>query len=648
VGLIEKRQGIRPLRIVLVGLCLACISPLSSQAFELFGRSLWGSKKTPLVSDVIGEPKTYQIDIQLESQDNSMVELFKLTSTLYSDRNRPASGSAGLIARAKGDYRRLLAALYKHGYYGGTISITLNGYEVADLNVDTTLPDESQIVIVVDTGPVYHFERADIAPIADQISQSSQNFSSQDFAPGAIAHSDSVLQAEQQALENWRATGYAKAKVTQRDIVADHQNHTLEATIEIDPGRQAHYGTIEVNNTSSKRRMDSDFIARMSGLEKGEIYDPAAIERARKRLARLEVFRTASINEADEMAADDSLAMTIDVQERAPRRLGVGATYSTIDGAGFDAYWLHRNLFGKAEKLRFDARIGGIGGNQDRSFHPENYSYMLGASFTRPGLFTPDTDFISSLKAEREVLESYTATGLYLQSGLVHIFDDETSGQVGLSLSRARTKDDYFGSRNFTLMGLNTVLTYDSRDDKNNAQSGLYGQATLEPFYEFTYGNFITKSTIEGRAYHRFDEAGRFVLAGRAKLGMMGGTTADKIPSNRLFFAGGGGSVRGYGYRNIGVVTSSGEIIGGRSLVEASGEARVEVTKDIGLVGFVDVGQVGEEPYPDFSHPLKWGSGIGFRYKTSLGPIRLDIARPLDGKKGDPDLGLYIGIGQAF
>jgi len=642
---LEHKQKWELVRIALVGLCFT-FSTSSTQAFELFGRTLWGGKKSLVDSvsmDIIGEPKHYQIDIISATRDESIVKMVEQASTLFADKNRPASGSSGLLARAKADYRRLLAALYMRGHYGGTISIRLNGYEVSDLDMDAILPDQSRIVIEVDAGSVYHFERIEIAPLAK-----SDTKLITDIAVGDIARSDLVLRAEQQALEDWHAAGYAKAKVVSRDVVADHEKHTLAASIEIDPGHQAHYGLIEVRNISSNKRMDSDFITWLSGLEKGEIYDPAVIERGRKRLSRLEVFRTISINEAEEMGGDDSLPMTIDVQERESRRFGVGASYSTLDGAGFESYWLHRNLFGKAERLRFEARISGIGGNQTHSFHPENYSYRLASSFTRPGMFTPDTDFIANVKAEREVLENYTATGLYLQSGLAHIFSDELDGRAGFSVSRSRTRDDYFGVRNFTLIGLNGMLVYDSRDDKNDAKTGFYGQVILEPFYETAYGNFIVKSTLEGRRYYHLDKQGRFVLTGRAKIGMIGGAMADEIPSNMLFFAGGGGSVRGYGYRNIGVIAANNEVIGGRSLIEASGEVRVEVTKTIGLVGFVDVGQVGEQPYPDFSHPLKWGSGIGFRYKTGLGPLRLDVARPLDGKKGDPDLGLYIGIGQAF
>jgi len=650
--------------LVPVIVCLFSFTSTHAAGFELFGIHLWGKKSLPEVADTIGEAKYYQISLD-GSGNEAVIKIIRQSSTLAADKDKPASGSAGLIAKARDDYRRILAALYEAGYYGGTISITINGQEAADFELDSELPDESSIIIAVDARAPYHFERAELQPLATPLATrpvSAKRFSLfgrmaarkpavrplPDFKVGKIARSSVILQAESQAIEDWRMLGHAKAQVSRRTVVADHLTQTIEADIEIEPGPLASYGQLNVRNRSEQARLDENYIAWMSGLKPGQIYNAREITQATKRLARLDVLRSVAIEEAEEIGEDGTLALTIDMQERAPRRIGAGATYSTLDGAGFEAYWLHRNLFGRAERLRLDAKISGIGGDHDNSFHPENYSYRLGASFTRPGIITPDSDFIASAKAEREVVENYTATGLYLQSGLAHIFDDQLSGRVMVNLSHARTEDAHFGSRNFTLIGLGMSLEFDSRDDKNNAKSGFYAQAALEPAYETEYGNFIASSTLEGRFYQALDDEGRFVLASRAKIGAIIGAQAGEIPSNMLFFAGGGGSVRGYGYRNIGVKTASGQIIGGRSLLEASGEARMEVTKNIGLVGFVDVGQVGEETYPDFSSPLKWGSGIGLRYKTSLGPIRLDVARPVDGEKGDPDLGLYIGIGQAF
>ncbi|WP_371739525.1 autotransporter assembly complex family protein [Bartonella sp. HY038] len=637
---------------LLMGLSFACIVPVEAQAFDLFGIHLWGKKEVKVDPDMIGTPKYYEVEVKSAAGSPEEGEsTAKDASSLVAEEDKAASGSAGLLARAKGDYNKILAALYAEGRYGGVISITIDGKEASDFPIDAEFPDHTKIVITVDSGPEYKFSRAAVHELAPPTNDPKDKVPlpvDQGYGVGDVAKSGTVFKAEALAVEGWRQQGYAKAKVTNREVVADHANNTIDAVIDIDQGRLAHLGPLTVSNISKRARMDSAFVAWMTGLKEGQEYDPDDIKKANKRLARLEVFRAANVREADEIEADGSLPLNLVLDERPPRRYGVGANYSTLDGAGFEAYWMHRNLFGRAERLRFDAKISGIGGSQSDSYNPQNYSYLLGTTFTKPGVFTPDTDFITSLKGEREVVDNYTATGVYLQTGFTHMFNDELSGRIYANAARIRSKDDYYGARNFTTMGLLGGLLYDNRNDKTDPSSGFYGEVVLEPVYEAEYGNFIGKGTVEGRTYYALDKRNRYVLAGRVKVGSIVGPDASQIPSNMLFFAGGGGSVRGYGYRNIGVKKETGDIVGGRSLVEGSLEARGMITESLGLVGFVDAGVVGENSYPDFDENTKIGAGVGVRYKTGLGPLRFDVAMPTKRESGDPKLGFYIGIGQAF
>lgn len=626
-----------------------------AHAFELFGIKLWGKDKAEEADDVIAEPKRYSVEVTSggtrTNKDGSAAdveELVKGASRLVADEEKAASGSGGLLAKARGDYRRILMALYGEGRYGGTISILVDGREAANLPPDTQLPDTSKIVINVDPGPQFLFARASInelAPPTDDRRDQVQSPEKAGFKSGEIAKSGTILKAERLAVEAWRQQGYAKAKVTREDIVADHEGNVLNADLTLEPGRVAHYGPVKVQGTA---RMDPEFVAYMTDLKPGQEYDPDDIERARRRLARLDVFRSTSIQEAQEINRDGILPMDLIVQERKPRRFGLGASYSTLDGAGVEAFWMHRNLFGKAERLRFDAKVSGIGGSQDNSYDPKNFTYVLGTSFTKPGVFTPDTDFVSSLTGKREVLDNYTETSVGGQAGFTHIFNEDLSGRLFANVSRAQFDDDYYGKRQFFTVGMLGGILLDKRDNKTNATSGYYAEGVVEPFYELKNGSFSTKFTAEGRGYYGFGEDKRVVLAGRVKVGSIVGADMSDLPPDKVFFAGGGGSVRGYAYRSIGVNKPGDVVIGGRSLMEMSGEVRTKVTDSIGVVGFVDGGYVGEESYPDFAENLRLGAGAGLRYDTSLGPIRFDVAVPLNRKAGDSSFAFYVGIGQAF
>jgi translocation and assembly module TamA len=171
--------------------------------------------------------------------------------------------------------------------------------------------------------------------------------------------------------------------------------------------------------------------------------------------------------------------------------------------------------------------------------------------------------------------------------------------------------------------------------------------ATVEPFYEFYFGNPQLRATAEGRAYFGFGDHDKFVLAGRVKAGALLGPSLDEIPPDKLFFAGGGGSVRGYAFKSIGVAGPGGTVTGGRYLLEASAEARMRINDSFGAVAFVDGGYVAADSFPGIQD-LRVGAGVGLRYYTGLGPLRLDLAVPLNKRPGDPNYALYLGLGQAF
>ncbi|WP_336278720.1 autotransporter assembly complex protein TamA [Bartonella sp. CB175] len=639
------------IRNVFTSLFLTFISTKPLAAFELFGIPLFGKKESNSSFKVSGTEKFYTVEVIAPSGASPEgVAIVKAASSLVADQNKALSSSSGLLAKARSDYRAILSALYADGRYGSIINIQINGLEVADLSPVAQLPKHSKIVITVDAGPQYIFNVARINKAAPFAKKTNQMPSVEDlgYKVGAVAKSETILKAEIWAIKRWRQQGYAKAKVIDREVVADHSMHSVDARITVDPGQEAHYGHLTVRNVSKKPRVDSAYITWMTRLKPGQKYDSDALAKVNQRLARLDVFHSVNLREADAINSDGSLPMTLILEERKPRRFGVGGSYSTLDGAGFEAYWIHNNLFGHAERLKIETKVSGIGSDKEQPYDPKNFDYIFGGTFIKPGIFTPDTDFRAELKVQQDVLDNYTTRGIKGKLGVTHIFNDNLSGQASVEVSNSSSRDIYFGNRNFRTVGFLSGLIYDDRDHKLDATKGLYGEVIFEPFYEMFFNNFVAKMTVEGRSYWGLGEKDRFVFATRAKIGTIIGSDTRQVPSDTLFFAGGGGSVRGYAYRNIGVKTENDAVVGGRMLVEGSAELRLSFSDKIGLVGFIDGGVVGEKASFNFSQKMKWGIGIGGRYMTGIGPLRVDLAFPLKREKGDPRIGFYVGIGQAF
>ena len=617
--------------IVFIAVLFAVIaSPVHS--IEIFGIKLF-EREEPDVIDLI-DPLDYGVELTVLPAERKVERAIRRASALIRGAGRPALGRSGLIATAKNDYGEILKALYKTGHYGGEVSIMIEGHEAATIPLNVQLPELVRVTIRVSSGPVYFFDQTDVANASPDLQPGEIG-----FEHGAPAYSDSVGEVAVAAVDGWRTLGYARADVKKLDVVADHDSKTVDVAIDIDPGPLAKYGETRITGA---RAVDEEFLRYMTATPPGKRFDGQEISDARRRLLKLGAFRSVTVDEAEDIAPDGTLDIEVTVEERKPRRLGAGVTVSTLDGLGVEGFWLHRNILGRAERLRFDASVSRIG----RSADPGDYNWEVGINFLKPGTLTPDTDFSLSVTADRELTKSFDARTLEVATGYSTVFDDQLTGDIQAILQRSFTRDD-LGERDFITIGAKGSLTFDSRDDALDPKTGYYAALTAFPFHELEFGNSGFRATAEARAYRVLDAADQYVLAGRVKFGSLMGIAADVAPNSALFFSGGGGSVRGYAYQSNGVFTG-GDVVGGKSLIEASAELRAGLTDRWGLVGFVDVGIVGPDATPDFGADLKSSAGLGVRYNTGLGPIRVDVARGLDRRGSDPNLGVYIGLGQSF
>jgi translocation and assembly module TamA len=258
----------------------------------------------------------------------------------------------------------------------------------------------------------------------------------------------------------------------------------------------------------------------------------------------------------------------------------------------------------------------------------------------------PASKFYTNLKAVYEHPDAYDHFSVKGAVGLSYELTKTQTVSAEFALDYSKI-DDSFGHHEYLIASVPLQYVFDNRDDKLNPTKGFRFLGYAEPSYDIKNGTVFVKLKGEGSAYQGIDDSGRIVLAERLALGSILGASLQEVPADRRFYAGGGGSVRGYAYQGIGPKDDDGQPIGGLSWLEASAEVRYAVTSSIGIVPFVDIGTVSEKQFPDFSD-VKVGAGIGLRYLTPFGPLRIDAAVPLNPGPGDPSFGIYAGIGQAF
>ena len=584
------------------------------------------------------------VDFTVATRDGSLADALRAASPLIALENNVPED---ILAAARAEYGRLIGVLYARGHYSAVISIRLDGREASGIAPLDAPARVSRIAVQVEPGPVFAFSRAVVAPLPPGTRLP------EGFRPEAPAASGMVRDAVSAGVEAWRGEGHAKAAVTGEAIVADHRAATLSAEVRLTPGPRLRFGPVAVEG---HERMREARVRKIAGLPEGQVFSPAEVTRAAERLRRTGTFRSVTITEAEQITTPDLLGMTVTVVEERPRRLSFGAEVSSLDGLDLTAAWMHRNLLGGAERLRVEGAISQIGAQAN------GMDYRLGLTIDRPATITPDTTLRFAAEVKREDEPDFFADSLNLGIGFAHVFSEDLTGRIDLSY---RLSDGSFfseagrpiGRFNFRNLSLPIGLTWDLRNDRADPSRGVYLEAEVKPFLGFGSTGSGLRATADLRGYYGFGAEDRVVLAGRVQVGAVFGPTLVQTPRDDLFLSGGGGTVRGQPYQSLGIRFSRDAAnrigvadsfqIGGNRFLAASLEARVKATETIGVVGFVDAGRIDLDSFFDPMGEWHAGAGLGIRYATGVGPIRLDVAAPIHGRTGE-GVQIYVGLGQAF
>ena len=562
-----------------------------------------------------------------------LAKALREASLLLSAERDKRTDPQDLLAAARAEYGGLLAALYATGRYSSVITVTIDGREAASIAPLDAPSAIRNIVVTVKAGPVFAFSQAEVRPVAPGTTLPAG------FVIGAAAETGAIRLAVKDAIDGWRATGYAKAAAGRQQLTVDHAQAELSAVIAVEPGPRLRFGRFPITGAA---RMREERIRAIAGFPEGALFDPAKLKRSADRLRRAGVFSSVALAESDVPNADGTLDISTTVVEEPLRRYGFGGEVSSLDGIDATAFWMHRNLFGGAERLRFDAAVENIGARSS------GVDYRLGVTLERPATFTPDTLLSVGANAARlddndEVIDLAT-----LNVGATQFLTDRLTLR-GRVEARAQRVSDSTGDYEYYNLALPLGLTFDGRDDKFNPQRGYFVSGEFTPFLGLDQTDSGGRVTLDARGYRGFGNARPVILAGRVQIGSVYGADLARTPRDYLFYSGGAGTVRGQPYQSLGVnVISPSQTTGGTRFIGLSAEIRTQVSEKIGVVGFYDLGSVGvKDFFDDPQGGWQSGAGIGLRYFTSFGPIRLDVAAPVSGD-GDKGVQVYVGIGQSF
>jgi translocation and assembly module TamA len=549
---------------------------------------------------------------------------FDKLSALVTNQGKPAN-AAQINRRASDDedlVRQLLAA---QGHYDGRVVSTVNSNPQSG---------ETIVRVQVTPGDAYKFSTVTLQGL-DAAGREAPRLA-KDFAvkSGDTVDADAVQAAVTAFKVDLGRQGYPFAKVGEPEVAIDHQANTAVLTLPVTPGERARFGKIVP--TGPRPLFSTKHLQTIARFHPGQQYDAARLDDFRRALIATGLVSTVTLTP---VATADPGVVDIDVHiDRAPPRTIAGELgYSTGEGVRVEASWTHRNLIAPEGAVTFR----GVAGTREQS---------LGATLRMANFHARDRVLTAQVVASHTKFDAYDAHTFTIGGSLERqtniIWQKTWIWSLGTEF--VATDERHTGDPNrktYLVAAAPTSLAYDGTDDLLNPTRGFRLSGRFSPEFSLQAGTHAyVKIQLDASAYQPVTPS--VVLAGRLRFGSIDGVARDSIAPSRRFYAGGGGSIRGYGYQKIGPVDQNGDPLGGKALTEFSAEARFRFG-NFGVVPFLDGGNLYTSSLPSFSG-LRYGTGVGVRYYSSFGPIRVDVGTPLNRRPGESRVAVYVSLGQAF
>ena len=559
-------------------------------------------------------------------EDSDLAGLLDKVSELKALEEKPPASEEALRRRADRDLERLADAAHSLGYWDADFSY----------DVDTSA-ETAKVTVTVKPGPLYHLASVTVLGPDGQPLTIPQDATKLPLKPGDPARTAPIVATETALVAAFGDSGHPFAKVDNRKVEIDRDTQTMDVTYTVNPGPVMRFGPVEI---AGLERLNPAYVEGRERWQAGEIYDASKVEETRRALIETGLFSTMQITPTADPEHPGEVRMTIDATERLHRTIGAGLAYNTSQGFGARAFWENRNLFGNAEYLRFSADVG----QQLDAFR---------ANFRRPDFLAIDQDFLATAEIANDVPVAYNSRRALATAGIERRVDRWLTGGLSLLVEKANVTQlanvAGQGTQRYELVGLPAYVKLDQTDNLLNPTNGYRAQLNVTPARTFS-GSHLTFATnlLSGSTYWPLGPEQRTILAGKLGLGSLDGAQLSQLPADQRIYAGGGGSIRPYGWQLAGPLASNNKPIGGKSSLVLNLEARIRITETIGIVPFVDAGSYYESPVPQLGRTLLYGVGLGLRYYTAFGPLRLDLATPLHKRSADSPIQIYISLGEAF
>ncbi len=597
-----------------------------------------------------GKVLPYMVECE-SPEDPALAKEFMKTSLLARLAGSPPESVTSLERRLDTALEEGRNILRSKGYYAGAVTGRVEfagtqagadaGERDSSGKASGTMKESAVVRVLFTPGPRYVLGRsavivtdADAAPhSAPEQGKPPATLSDVGLAPGAPAEADAVLDAVDRVRDAFRNNGYPFAEIASTRYTLDNAARSLEVDVRVKTGAFSRLGEVRIHGESSVKQA---YLASMRTWKPGQPWSEKSVGEFREKLRASGLFSSIEISPAK--TADSEGRRDVEARlEAAPERTVSGSlNYDSDFGPGVQGEWEHRNLTGLGDSLRLSLPMW---------LDMQEFT----AAYRLPFFLRKDQTFIARGGLLNQNTDAYDLQSAAAAAGVERRFSPFWSGSLMASAEGGRIKDPDEPRREYAMLGLPLGLAYDNTGSILNATRGIRLIGSAGPYSGMYDGSFtVLRGRLDAHAFVPLLGQDSLILALRGAYGTLWGATAQEVPPSVRFYSGGGGSVRGYDYQSLGPRNDDNDPLGGASLLELSGEVRWKITPEWGMAAFLDGGMAYSDAISALWRDLRWGAGLGLRYYTAIGPLRLDVATPITPRKDDAPLQFYISIGQSF
>ncbi|WP_120076863.1 autotransporter assembly complex protein TamA [Aurantiacibacter odishensis] len=583
----------------------------------------------------------FPTDTALFPERDEFLDRFESLSTIESFEDD--GNIARLAVQAREDEALLGQLLRVYGYFDSQLTRTVGGIEST---VESDLEPPAVRFDII-PGPQYTVGAIDLGNLRASGDQYESLRRAYDIEVGDPLLLD-VIEAEQFNLDKALGeSGFPFATIEAPSVLVDHDRDEGDITMLVEPGGRYRLGQVI---SSDPEFLSSRHLTRIARWDEGDIYRRSDELDLRRAMLATGLLGSVELTPVVVQQPTETEPGVVDIQAdltQAPLRTLAGSIgFGTEEGIRLEGSWEHRNLFPPEGMLR----VRGIAGTQEQ---------LLGVTFQKNNFYGRDRIFAVDAFATTIDTDAYDAETVSLVARYERLstllFQKPFSWGTGFELvytneAETKVKGQKSADIEYLIGALPSFVQFDTSDSLLDPTEGFRIRASVSPEISrvFESNSTYLKTQFDLATYQGVSDG--VVLAARARVGSIIGADLAAIAPSRRLYAGGGGSVRGYGYQSIGPTNALGTPNGGRSLVEASVEARIDtgfMDGAVSVVPFVDAGTVSRSITPTFDD-IRFGAGVGVRYETGFGPLRVDVAVPLNKREEDSWVAVYVGLGQAF